>query len=208
MLTKRIDSIAFYTFDSYKYYPYAENPDNFITIDKAKESAKINNTYTGYYQFVLPVYFTPNTSDSPRLGYVLVDSKSEIDDWSATVYAAYFQANWHHIAMPSPQYTYNSNNSTITKCEFVMNDSAMQVTDTIYFRTYDNWTLTSANEDMIKPSVTSGKAGINKVPCTVANNLTTDTIRTSVVLKTDNGAKTTIQFKQAPKKEDKEEKKE
>lgn len=201
-----VDSISFYTFDSFKYYPWSENPDNFISINENVASKKIVNDYLVCNFFTLPVYFKPNTADSVRLGYVLVESKSEMDDWSGSVYGSYCQVNWHRISKPSPTYSYNSNQSLVIGAEHCLKDSALQVTDTIKFYAYDKWTLTTDNADMIQPSVTSGEIGLNKIPCTVSVNLGADTVRTSLTLKSENGAKTTIKFQQAPKPKTQEEK--
>lgn len=193
------DSISFYTFDTYKYYPWASNPDNFISVNTSLASTKIDNNYLVANYFTLPVYFKPNTTDTVRLGYVLVDSKSEMDDWNATAYGTYCQVNWHYFSKPAPNYTYNENQSLVVSAAHVLSDSAYQVTDTLCFYTYDKWTLQSEMPELIVPEVISGDKGVNTVPCTVAQNLTQDTLRTSLILKTANGAKTIINFVQAPK---------
>lgn len=195
-----VDSITFLTFDTYRYYAVSSNPDNFISISEKNASQKIDNVYYQGYYVTLPVYFKANDTTSPRLGYVAVDSKSEMDDWSGTTYGTYFQANWHCISKPSPNYKYNKDNSLIESCSHVMRDSAYQVTDTLQFYAYDKWTLASADAEIVAPKITSGMKGWQKVPCDITKNLGSDTIRTTLLLKSENGAKTTIDFQQAPKK--------
>lgn len=198
------DSIVFLTFDSYHYYAHANNPDHFITTSEKNASQTIQNSYYGGHIFSMPVYFKPNTTDAPRLGYVLVDSKSEMDKWSATAYGTYFQTNWHCISRPAPLYHYGKDDALIESCEHVLRDSAMQVNDTLKFYAFDKWTIESANPEIIDPVIKSGYPSVNdintKVPCKVAQNLTNDTIRTTLTLKSENGAKTVIKFQQAPRK--------
>lgn len=198
-----VDSIQFITYDSYSYFPYGKNPDSFISVDEKNSSKKIMNSVYAGYIITLPVYFKPNTTDTVRLGYVLVDSKSEMDDWTGEVYGTYLQANWHCINRPAPKYEYNENGSLIVDVEHVMRDSAFQVADTISFYAYDKWTIASNDEDKIKPEITSGKIGWNKIPCEVSINITTDTLRTSLLITSENGAKSVIRFQQAPKKKQK-----
>lgn len=195
-----LDSITFLTFDSYRYWAVSTNPDNFISISEKESSMKIQNVYYQCWSFTLPVYFKPNTTDNPRLGYVAVESKSEMDDWAGTAYATYFQANWHCISKPAPNYQYNKEQTLIESCDHLMRDTAYQVTDTLEFYAFDNWSLASADTTIIAPKTTSGNTGWQKVACDVSKNLTSDTIRTTLQLKSENGAKTTINFRQTPKR--------
>lgn len=194
------DSIVFVTFDSYRYYAYDTNPDNFISIDENRAQKKIVNSYSNYYVFSLPVYFKPNTSDKCRRGYVLVNSKSEIDDWNETVGAEYYQVNWHNIQKPAPYYTYDEKNAVVESCLYQMTDSAYQVADTLKFTAYDAWEIASANADIVKPLTVSGRRGNQLIPCEVVPNTTPDTLRTELTLTSANGAKTVIKFVQAPVK--------
>lgn len=199
-----LDSIQFLTFDSYHYYANPLNSDKFITVDEENSSKKIQNSPYACWQISLPVFFKPNTTSAPRLGYVTVDCKSEMDDWQATVHATYFQTNWHCIEKPAPRYNYSKDNAMMESCDHVMRDSAYQVVDTIKFYPFDKWTVESANPDMISPEVATGNKYIKgkpiEIPCKVAPNFTSDTLRTTLTITSDNGAKTTIQFQQAPKK--------
>lgn len=202
-----IDSVTFVTFDSYHYYPHSSNPSNFISVDEALASKKIMNNYWQGHYFTLPVFFKPNTTEDCRLGHVAIESKSEMDDWNATTYATYLQCTWHCIEKPAPRYKYNKENTMVNGCDHLMLDSALQVADTIRFYPYDKWTITSSNPDVIKPTTTAGGQFRNNrpviIPCTVAKNLTKDTIRTTLTITSECGATTTINFKQAPQKQGK-----
>lgn len=198
------DSVCFITYDSYRYYAHPSNPSNFISIEEKFASKKILNNYWQGQYFSLPVYFTPNTTDTCRLGHVAIDSKSEMDDWSATTYATYLQCNWHCIEKPAPRYKYNKDDTMINGCEHLMLDSAFQVADTIRFYPYDKWSITSSNPEVIKPTTTAGSQYRNNrpviIPCTVAQNFTKDTIRTTLTITSECGATTTINFMQLPQK--------
>lgn len=197
------DSVSFVTYDSYHYYGWKDNPDDFVSVSEALASRKIQNNYLVGNIFTLPVYFTPNTTGKDRVGYVIVDSKSEMDDWAGSVYACYCQLNCHRIKRPDAfKGDFDKELGVYKNLEYMMRDSAMQVTDTLEFFSYDHhWNLSSANPDVIKPLVESGSEGWQKVPCQVSNNLSkNDTIRTTLLLQSSNGAKTTIQFQQAPLK--------
>lgn len=197
-----VDSISFLTYDSYHCYPYQGNPDNFISLGKDNLTKKINNVYGMGYIFTLPVYFSPNP-DSVRVGHVAVESKSEMDEWTATTYGTYMQVPWHCISRPSPVYFYDRNQN-LKGCDHILRDSALQTTDTLKFYAYDKWTIESSNPEIIAPKRVKGdrsSRNLNeKVPFDVAPNLTKDTLRTTLTLKSENGATTIIKFVQAPRK--------
>ena len=203
-----VDSVCSITYDTYHYYPHSGNPGNFISIDEKVATKKIMNNYWQGQYFSLPVFFEPNTTDSCRLGYVAIDSKSEMDSWNATTYATYLQCNWHCIEKPAPRYKYNKDDTMINGCDHLLLDSALQVADTIRFYPYDKWTITSSNPEVIEPipGKSSGSAYRNNkpeiIPLKVTQNLTKDTIRTTLTITSECGATTIINFKQAPKKTD------
>ena len=201
------DSICFFTFDSYHYYPYAHNPGNFISIDSKYEKKKITNDPYNYWLISLPVYFTPNTTDSCRAGFVMVDCKSEMDDWTGTVYGTYYQLNWHCVANPAPKYTYNKNRVPVS-VDHTLRDST-QTSDKIVFYAWDDWSVSSSDPERVKPLTTSGRRSMHvsstalekiEIPLELVPNDTPDTLRTNLTLKSDNGAKTTITVQQVPVK--------
>ncbi len=202
-----LDSICFFTYDSYHYYPYAHNPANFISVESKYASKKIVNNPYARWLVSLPVYFTANTTDSCRLGYVMVDSKSEMDDWTSTVYGVYYQANWHCIANPAPKYTYNKNRVPVS-VDHTLRDST-QTSEKIVFYAWDDWSITSSDPDRVKPLTESGKRSQQvsstalekiEIPLELVPNDTRDTICTNLLLQSVNGAKTVINIVQSPRK--------
>lgn len=226
---RTIDSLVFLTFDSYRYYPDRDNSDNFISIDPEMDHKEIPNYYNQGWFITLPVYFKQNATDKIRHGYVCINSYAE--GFNETVYASYYQVNWHNVLRPDGLPIYGKNSEMIG-CTHTLLAKAEQETDTIKFIAYDSWELTSENPEILTlvksdskgtsdvtsltgrrsarigydASTVSDKLAEIKVPIKFQKNESiNDTVRATITLKTipqDNseGPKTTIQFKQVPKK--------
>jgi len=189
---QKVDTIVFSTFDSYR----ATANASWIIIDPQWASSTIQNSYWNLWQGQLPLSFDANTTGNSRSAIVSINNYG--DDWDETVSASYVQLGWLDVTRPQPVLeSYSDYPLTAT---FELADSATQVTDTLEFTVYGDWTLTS-NASFVTPEVTSGTKGENKVALKVTEN-TTASERNATITLGSSGVETSIVLKQEAKKEE------
>lgn len=187
------DSVVFYSTDSYQLSSNA----SWMTIPDGRETQKVENAYRFVWQFSVPLNFEPNTTGKPRTAQIAVHSYGS-DDWDITGYASYYQLSWLDIYRPAPAYKYVD--GIPTGAAFEATDSATQISDTLKFYVYGNWTLTDGT--FVHPTASSGTAGDNVVALTVEPNPTNGE-RTDTLKLNSRGVLVPIAFKQsAPKQEE------
>lgn len=195
------DSICFVTWDSYEVFPYSNSNWVKVLDSQAYPARKvIPNSYYQYYYGVVMLQMEPNTTGECRTGYVAVRSYGD-QDWNETAYGVYYQFNWHDIRRPDPQYQYDrdaQSSKYISGVKFELCDSATQQVDTLRFNAYDRWTLSSSDETVVVPQVTTGEAGQQRILLTVPNpNTGEEERKAEIVLRSENGAVTRVYFTQA-----------
>lgn len=187
-----VDSVMFATFDSYRTF----TNEAWITIDSKWASQSITNSYWGYWQVAVPLTFTPNTTGETRLGQVAVNSYGD-DNWNQTVTAAFLQLGWLNVVRPAAVYpTYTD---YPRKASFTQKDSATQVTDSLMFCVYDDWTLTT-DASYIHLAITSGSKGSHTVRYTLDANDASEDREASVNL-VCNGVTQPIRIQQKGRKQ-------
>lgn len=189
------DSVVFNTFDSYTTTSYMSPWLDVLDSKNYPSAQKLNNLYNTYYQQRVNLKALPNSSDTCRFGFVQVRSYGE--DFDQTVTAVYYQYNWHNVLHPAPSYTYKNNMEVA--CKFEATDSAAQVVDTLRFVAYSDWTLEQPVGGFVTSPSTSGKAGKQTILLSVEPNTAGVERSAKFVLKSDNGAKTEIVYKQKSK---------
>ncbi len=181
-----LDSVYFYTFDSYE----SSCDQNWLTLDPVKKKANLPNTYYDMYVVSIPVTFAPNTTESVRTAYVKVHNYGQ--DWDQTVTVGFVQLGWLNVLRPQPDYVYNDSH-VIDKANFLLTDSAEQQLDSIAFSVEKAWTL--AASDFVTPQVTQGEGGDHIVRLNLTPN-TTGQERTATLLLQSSGVTTPIKVTQ------------
>lgn len=159
-----VDSISFYSFDSWKVTP----EKSWITTS-SEDNYRVNYDRDTRYLSTCYLNVEPNTTGKARIGTVAVDS------YDYTCYGIYYQFSFLNISHPSysiKSYFDNSNYSLPDTVVFVLVDSSYVTTDSIAFDVEKSWTLEIPREDAgwIQASQTSGKAGHNCVKLTLQEN--------------------------------------
>ncbi len=158
------DSVSFNTFDSYE----VSSQESWITITPSQAKGTINNTYYDMWAVCVTFSAEPNTTGKTRVG--TVDIYNYGDDWEQTITASYLQYGWLNVTRPTGQYTLSQERYRET-ASFELTDSAMQVTDTITFTVYGNWTM-ECSSDFVTLGRTEGGEGSFIVPLTLEPNET------------------------------------
>ena len=171
-----MDSISFYTFDSWKVTP----EKSWITT-ASEDSYHINYNKDWRYLSTCYLNVEPNTTGKARIATVAVDS------YDYTCYGIYYQFSFLNISHPEynvASYFDNSNYSLPDTVVFVLVDSSYVTTDSIAFDVEKKWTLEIPEEDAswIQASQTSGNGGHNCVILTLQENQTTESPKTAMKL--------------------------
>ena len=192
---QQYDTVSFYTTDNFT----LTSNDDWAVVPDSMKSGKIRNYYKQVWMVTSPIIFDANTTGKPRLTTIAINCYGD-DDWNQTASATFYQLSWLDISRPLPKYSYVER--TVTGAAFEAEDSATQITDTLCFYVYDNWTLTDG--EFVHPKTLSGQSGENKVAVDVEVNATTASRETTITL-TSRGVATPIKFTQKAKKEDSDE---
>lgn len=192
MADQEYDTLSFYTTDNFQLISNAE----WAVVPDSMKEGRIRNAYRNIWTVVSPIVFEANTTGQPRLGTITVRCFGD-NEWDQTATANFYQLSWLDITIPKPKYSYNE--GTITGAAFEAEDSATQITDTICFCVYDDWTLSDGS--FVHPKETSGKKGQNKIAVDVEENPDFVERETTLTL-TSRGVATPIKFKQEAKKEE------
>lgn len=129
-----LDSLAFYTFDSYK----LSTSSDFITIISEKEKTLPYDFNTRYY-ISASLRLDDNLTGKMRAGVVTISLPSL--GWSSD--CVYYQTGWQNVLSRGVEYEYdvqNWNNIPVS-ARFSQTDSAHWTTDTLAFQTYGMYTL-------------------------------------------------------------------
>ncbi len=192
---QQFDTLEFYTTDN---FTLTSKVDWAVVPDTSK-SGKIPNYYKQVWIVSTPIVFDANTTGSPRTAGININCFGD-DDWNQTATATFHQLSWLDITQPVPKYSYKDR--VVTDATFEAEDSATQITDTLRFNVYDNWTLTDG--DFIHPQTLSGAPGEHKVALDMTAN--TDTVPRETTLKlTSRGITIPIKYTQKAKKVKKDE---
>lgn len=172
-----MDSICFYTFDSWKVTP----EKNWLTM-ASEDNYHVNYDKDTRYLNTCYLNVEPNTTGKARIATVAVDS------YEYTCWGIFYQFSFLNISHPkysTKSYFDNSNYSLPDTVVFVLVDSAYVTTDSIAFDVKKNWTLEIPQEDAswIQASETSGRAGHNCVKLTLQENQSTENRKTTMTLK-------------------------
>lgn len=186
-----VDTIGIFTTESYT-ASVEGNSSEWLAITYGSSA-----TVKPGYQATAPLFLAmkPNTTGKTRVGYIKIATTS---DWKNEIRVMVTQMPWHYVGWPQPVYS-----KDYTTCNIERTDSATQKSDFISFKAFDNWQIEvkdSANS-FIHLHKLSGTAGINKVEFNMDNNTSrTDTLRGTVLLKSNNGVTTEIKINKAPVK--------
>lgn len=187
------DSLYFYSTDNTRLSAYN---DTWVTIPDSMKNLTIPNYYRTIFYVWVPLTFEPNTTGKPRSAQVTIQSEGE-DKWNQTTTATYYQLPWHNVYRPAPAFKYED--STITGATFKATLKGEQISDTLEFYAYANWTLNDGT--FVHPKVNAGGEGVQKVPLDVELN-DSQAERTDQIVLTGKGVSTPIQFIQEIKKEE------
>ncbi len=188
------DSVAFYTFDTWKVAP---DDTPWIKVDG---ETQIDKTYGLLVLYSIPLSLEPNTTGKTRRGYVRVNT------YEYEAYASYVQLGFLRITRPMATPTsYISEYSTIPlEANFTLQDSASFTVDSLSFVTYNPWTLRfkgESNPTWITPAQTEGAEGRSQVTLNLVPN-TTDTPREATLLLTSGAVTSEITVRQLARKDD------
>ena len=192
MADQEYDTLSFYTTDNFQLISNAE----WAVVPDSMKNGRIRNSYYHIWTVVSPIVFEANTTGQPRLGNITVRCYGD-NEWNQTAIASFYQLSWLDITRPRPKYSYKD--GTINGAAFEAVDSATQITDTICFYVYDDWTLSGGS--FVHPKETSGKKGRNKIAVDVEENPDFVERETTLTL-TSRGVATPIKFKQKAKKKE------
>ena len=184
-----MDTLIFRTTDS---FTISSNAD-WLSVPDSMKAGDIQNYYRYMWQVVSAVLLKPNTTGEMRTGQLSIHTWG--DDWDKTNTATFQQVPWLNIVRPVPAYSYKNN--VITGAFFIAEDSATQVTDTLQFQVYGDWTLTDGK--FVHPKVMSGEAGTISVAVDIDPKTDSAERRDSLTL-TSCGVTTGIVFKQEKNK--------
>ncbi|MBR1789645.1 MAG: hypothetical protein IJ762_10760 [Bacteroidaceae bacterium] len=184
------DTLVFVTTDNFSISPDAD----WLAVPDSMKEGRIENYYRNVWQVTSVVLLTPNTTGKIRTGNLGIHTWGS-DDWNQTASATYQQLPWLDVSRPVPAYAYEENR--ITGVAFVATDSATQVTDTLQFKVYGDWTLTDGK--FVHPKVMSGEAGTISVAVDIDPKTDSAERRDSLTL-TSCGVTTGIVFKQEKNK--------
>lgn len=185
-----IDSLVFYTTDNFELSAYNNSNSLWIIIPDSMKSGKIPNTYHVLYNVFVPLNFEPNTTGKIRTGHVTVRSYGN-DDWDNTAYATYYQTYWHNISRPQPAYSYEDH--VVTGAAFRDSLKALQTADTLVFYAHDKWTI-SGGSFVHADELKSGFAGQQRVPLRIDANLIGGERKDTLILTSDKGVSTRIEY--------------
>lgn len=182
-----IDSLVFYTTDNFELSAY-ESP--WIMIPDSKKSGKIPNVYHRIVYVSTVIEFKPNDTGKIRTGGIRVRSYGE-DNWDNTAYATYYQTYWHNISRPQPTYSYEDR--VITGAAFRDSLKALQTADTLVFYAHDEWTI-SGGSFVHADGLKRGSAGQQRVPLRIDANLIGGERKDTLILTSDKGVSTRIEY--------------
>lgn len=189
-----IDSLRFYTFDSWSVTPQ----DDWITIE-SDSHAKINYDYNKRYLCKVVVSFKPNTTGRTRYSSVLVQSY----DYSYS--APFVQLGLLDVSRPA--YTVDSwvnEQSKIPEvAHYALTDSAHWTSDSICFTVRNRWYLDFAGEnepDWLSLEKTTDLPGNHKVKLTLSENTDTENGREATLRLTSGAVSNFITVRQLPAK--------
>lgn len=184
-----LDSVCFYTYDSYAVTTDA----SYVTVDSKLGAMKVVNNYWNCWEFHVPLTFTPNTTGETREAIIKVNSYGE-DDWNATLNAGFLQLPTHNIVHPAPDYgKYETYPKKVT---FELKDSADVALDSLKFYAFDAWTLSQEGESFVHMDKSSGSKGTNVVKLTLDAYMGKTDRSTRLTLKSSNGVATEIKVTQ------------
>lgn len=182
-----IDSLVFYTTDNFELSAY-ESP--WIMIPDSMKSGKIPNVYHRIVYVSTAIEFKPNDTGKIRTGGIRVRSYGE-DDWDNTAYATYYQTYWHNISRPQPAYSYEDH--VVTGAAFRDSLKASQTADTLVFYAHDRWTI-SGGSFVHADELKNGFAGQQRVPLRIDANLIGGERKDTLILTSDKGVSTRIEY--------------
>ena len=182
---KTADSLVFYTTDNFELSAY-ESP--WIIIPESMKSGKIPNMYS--VRVSVGLKFEPNTTGKIRTGGIRVRSYGS-DNWDNTAYATYYQTYWHNISRPQPAYSYEDH--VVTGAAFRDSLKASQTADTLVFYAHDRWTI-SGGSFVHADELKSGFAGQQRVPLRIDANLIGGERKDTLILTSDKGVSTRIEY--------------
>ena len=190
-----VDSILFYTFDSWS----VTSQSDWITIE-GQSHGEFTYDYTKRYLCRVDVSLLPNTTGRTRRGLALVKSY----DYSYSF--PFYQLGMLEVSHPA--YTvesYYSESSTLPEVtSFVLTDSAHWTADSICFTVHNNWELKPSDgalpDWLVLEGATSGLPGKGEVRLTLTSNTDTENERKATLQLTSGEVSNQITVRQLPAK--------
>lgn len=187
-----VDSLKFYTFDSWKVTPN----HSWLSVTGDSEGT-INYDYNARYLVTVPVAAEPNKTGKSRIGTI------EVNSYDYTAYGLYIQLGYLHFTnLNATVSSYLSQYSSIPESvQFYLADSAFVVQDSLCFTVEKSWELSfpDGEPDWMSLSKTTGRGGNNHVDVAFEENPTYVDRKTTVRL-TSSGVTTDVAVTQFAKK--------
>ncbi len=184
------DSIVFRTFDSYK----ATSNQQWLALDAKMAQATLPNNYYNMYIVSIPFTIQSNATGSTRIANVTIHNYGK--DWDQKAGVNFVQYGWLNVMHPAPDFTYAE--GIARKADFLLQDTARQLTDSIVFNVQREWEL-SGTSDFVTPQMTQGEGGTHVVRLSITPN-TTGQERTATFYLKSSEVTTPIQIKQKAEK--------
>lgn len=190
-----IDSLVFYTFDSWDVTPLNE----WIAIE-GSSVGKIQYNSGRRYRCVVGLMVTPNTTGKTRDGYVRVSSYDYVSN------AIYLQNGWLNITRPAYKVeSYFDEGKTVPESvSFTLTVDAQTEKDNLTFEVQNGWSLAfeGTAPDWVTLEKTFGDKGKNTVDLVFTPNSDVDNAREAKLRLTSGAVSNVITIQQRPTKKD------
>ena len=201
-----VDSLMFYTFDSWEVHPNC----TWIKVD-GDDKYNLTYDYNKLYLCTVRLALQPNTTGKTRMGTVTVNSYDYSASGLYTQLGYLCVTNLNYKVKDYVTSSYGVSVSIPLDVDFYMADSAFVTQDSICFTVEKSWTLSTPDGSEL-PSwfqleKTSGHAGHNNIAVALEPNPFYEDRKTTVRL-SSSGVKTDISITQFAKKKPTEEEEE